>query len=199
MKKLTRRIKRRTDRVDEGISKAKARYRLDKTASDKVRDTSRKMYRKSKGSEFELSGSTVLRSLEFVDTHTETLAATNAHNGTKGKYPIIRVTVLAKLCNTTYQTIWRWITQSEQLPEPVLHEIGGQGHGVYHVEEARIVIGAIGEHLRAFKYYRKDHTGTRAKIFDQIEEARNNNYGENTHGTTNPQKARRRIIRRSVG
>ena len=184
------------------------RYRMKDGFADRVKERSLKQYRAGRGKEFELSGSTVIRSLAFVDEHVEQLTVKNSQTGRVSISPVVRLTILAKLLDTSYQTIWRWSSETNQLPEPILTETGhGRELPVYHVEEVRIMIRAIGEHLNEFKYYRKDHTGTRDKLFSQIEEIRLNNYGEPSHGnrqssgknTPRQSRPRKVVVRRKVG
>lgn len=170
------------------LPKHKERYRFKPGFADNMRDRARQDYRTERGKEFELSGATVLRSLDFVDEHAEALTCREERTGKIRIMRVIRPTVLAKLLDTSYQTIWRWSSETGQLPEPALTETNqGRERPVYHVEEVRVMIRAIGEHLNQFKYYRKDHAGTRDRIFHDIDQLRLNNYGVKSHGNLEDQ------------
>jgi hypothetical protein len=171
-------IKPRKTTPVKSLPKHQERYRFKPGFADKVRSRSLKDYRAERGKDFELSGATVLRSLDFVEDHAESLTIRDERTGKLRIARVVRPTVLAKLLDTSYQTIWRWSSETGQIPEPILTEVSqGRERPVYHVEECRVMIRAIGEHLNGFKYYRKDHTGTRDRIFHGIEELRLNNYG----------------------
>lgn len=165
------------------LPKHQERYRFKPGFADNMRDRARQDYRAERGKEFELSGATVLRSLEFLDEHAEALTCREESTGKLRIMRVVRPTVLAKLLDTSYQTIWRWSSETGQIPEPALTETNqGRERPVYHVEEVRVMIRAIGEHLNQFKYYRKDHAGTRDRIFHDIDQLRLNNYGVKSHG-----------------
>lgn len=162
----------------------KLRYKFKEGFAAKVKDRSLKTYRAQKGKEFELTGNTVLRSINSVEDVAETLLVTNNETGNSFKANVVRLTILAKLLNTSYQSIWRWVSETKLLPEPILVETSkGRERLVYHVDEVRVMVRAIGEHLNRFKYYRQDHTGTRDRIFSEIETIRSNNYGVQSNGT----------------
>lgn len=181
LKKL--RLKRREALPDPKLTPTQAKYRYKGDLRDKLKATNLIAYRKSRGSKIEFTGATVLRALDTLDLVAETLSVKNAETGSRMKIPAIRVTVLAKLLDTSYQTVWRWTSETEQLPPPVLIDSSqGRDRPVYHVEEARIIIQAVGEHLNQFKYYRKDHVGTKDRIFHQIETLRDSNYGVKANG-----------------
>ncbi len=159
------------------------RYRFQPGFADKVKTRAIQDYRSERGKEFELSGATVLRSLDFVEEHAENLTVRNESTGRIAIMRVIRPTVLAKLLDTSYQTVWRWSSETGQIPEPILTEISqGRERPVYHVEEVRVMIRAVGEHLNDFKYYRKDHAGTRDRIIHDIDQLRLNNFGVKTNG-----------------
>lgn len=166
------------------LPKHQERYRFKPGFADHMRERARQEYRAERGKEFELSGATVLRSLDFVDEHAEALTCRDERTGKMRIMQVVRPTVLAKLLDTSYQTIWRWSSETGQIPEPALTETNqGRERPVYHVEEVRVMIRAIGEHLNQFKYYRKDHAGTRDRIFHDIEQLRLNNYGVKSYGS----------------
>jgi hypothetical protein len=172
------------------LTRTQSRYRFKEGHADRVKANSKKQYRKSKGSEFELTGSIVLRALTFIDDEARMLAVENKLSGGTTTQPIFSQQRLAELLDTTYQTIWRWSSQTDQLPEPnLIDNTEGRGRGVYHLEEVRVIVAAIGEHLKAYKYYRKDHVLTRDKVFNEIEALRNVNYGDTTHGYQENRKA----------
>jgi hypothetical protein len=159
------------------LTKTKARYRFKEGFADDLKKRSMESYRKGRGKSFELTGATVLRQADSIDDFAVTIAATNILTEKTAPMPVIRQQVLAEILNTSYQTIWRWSSETGQLPEPALIDnTEGRGRGVYHVNEVRVIVAVIGEHLRAYKYYRKDHTGTRDKLFAQIEAVRKSNY-----------------------
>jgi hypothetical protein len=158
----------------------------------KVKGMALRSYRAAKKGEFELTGNTVLRALKFVDEYAEKQSVLNTNTGKSAVLPIILPTVLAQLLDTSYQTIWRWSKETQQVPEPTLIDHSrGRDLPVYHVEEARIMVRVIGEHLNEFKYYRKDHAGTRDRLFHEIEQLRHANYGEKTNGTHQTQGDRK--------
>lgn len=165
------------------MPKHQERYRFKPGFADNMRDRARQDYRAERGKDFELSGATVLRALDFVEEHAESLTVREDSTGNIRIMRVVRPTVLAKLLDTSYQTIWRWSSETGQIPEPVLTEISqGRERPVYHVEEIRVMIRAIGEHLNQFKYYRKDHAGTRDRIFHDIDQLRHSNFGVKSHG-----------------
>lgn len=179
----------------------KVRYRMKPAHAVSVKDRARKAYRqsqKAEGKEFELPGATVLRSLAFLDDYAEKLAVHNKLTNKTASMQVVRLTVLAKLLDTSYQTIWRWTSDTEQLPEPVLTARLDRDRPVYHVEEVRAMVRVIGEHLNQFKYYRKDHTGTRDRIFHAIELLRNTNFGDTTNGTES-KTVRKNPARKALG
>lgn len=176
-------IKVKPRRVVEDLPKHKERYRFTPGFADKVRTRALKDYRAQQGKEFELSGATVLRSLDFVEDHAALLQVRNERTGKVQVMQVVRPTVLAKLLDTSYQTIWRWSSETGQIPEPILTEVNqGRERPVYHIAEVRLMIQAIGEHLNNFKYYRKDHAGTKDRLFHDIEQLRTSNYGVKTNG-----------------
>lgn len=180
MKKLKR--KKRDLKDKEILSRSQAKYRFQEGHAEKARRRSNRTYRKSAG-EFELTGRTVLKSLQFTEDYAEPLSCYSEITGGQDIFMCIRPTVLAKLLDTSYQTIWRWIAETNQLPEPVLITQGkGRSSGVFHVEEARVIIRAIGEHLTKFKYYRTDHHQVRDRVFNEIEKLRELNYGVEQDG-----------------
>jgi hypothetical protein len=180
------------------LSKTQAKYRFNPSYQENAKETARDNYRKSRGKNFELSGNTVLRSLEFVDTCAEKLPCFSSDTGKSvGIKPVLRLTELAKLLDTTYQTVWRWSSDTEQLPEPALYETTtGRDRPVYHLEECKVMIQHIGNHLKDYAYYRKNHTKVRDLIFADIQHLRETNFGENTHG--DQEKAKTSRTRRSI-
>lgn len=163
--------------------KHKTRYQSDQNFAVAVKEASLKKYRKKQGKDFELAGVTVLRSLEFVDEYTQLVAVHNHATKDIKIMPVVRLVTLAKLLNTSYQTIWRWTSETSQLPEPILSERSqGRERPVYHEAEVRVIIRIIGEHLNKYRYYRKDHSETRNKLASEIKELRSTNYGETKHG-----------------
>ena len=199
MRKRTVRIKRR--KPAEPITSSQSRYRFREGHAALAKERELRKYRKRKKGEFELTGSLVLRSLNFLDDEAEKLPVYDRSTDTYETYPVIRPTKLALLLNTSYQTVWRWTTESEQLPTPVLVDrTQGRERMVFHVDEARVIIRAIGEHLNQFKYYRGDHTGTRDRVFSGVEEVRNQ-LRKAVHGNSKStrQKARRKTRRRVFG
>lgn len=197
MKKL--KIKRRSPGTAKQVSKSK--YALMPSVRETAKEHSRKTYRNSKGKNFELGGATVLRSLKFLDAEAQVLPVVNKLTSGIEKLPVLRLTNVAALLNVSYQTLWRWTTETEQLPMPVLVDQSTErGYDVYHLEEVRIMIGVIGEHLNDFKYYRKDHDIPRGKLVDQINILRANNFNEKRtidNATKNTRKKTRRSIRKS--
>jgi hypothetical protein len=178
-----KKIKVRSKTGGKVLSRTQSRYRFKDGFADRAKETARKQYRQKRGKEFELAGSVVLRSLEFLAESAETLPVTNTRTRGTALMPVIRLTELAKLLDTTYQTIWRWSSDTEQLPVPILTETTtGRERPVYHLEECRVMIQAIGEHMNEYRYYRKNHTAVRDRIFSEIETIRKSNFGVNTHG-----------------
>jgi len=163
----------------------KVRYKMNAAHASSVKERALRVYRKAqkaKGKEFELTGATVLRAEPMVPDYAETLPVHNALTGKQAVMPVVRLTVLAQLLDTSYQTIWRWTSDTKQLPEPVLTARLDRDRPVYHAQEVMVMVRAIGKHLNQFKYYRKDHVGTRDQIFNEIERLRETNYGETTNG-----------------
>lgn len=182
MTKPPSKIKRRKI-IPVDLPQHKVRYRYAPGFADKVRERALTDYRQERGKDFELTGATVLRSLDCLDDYAESLTIRDENTGSLRIARVVRLTVLAKLLDTSYQTIWRWSSETKQIPEPVLTEVSqGRERPVYHVEECRVMIRAIGEHLNRFKYYRQDHAGTRDRLFHDIDQLRSNNYGVKHHG-----------------
>lgn len=158
-------------------------FSLSPTVPEAAKARSRREYRKSRGKDFELTGSVVLRALEFLDLEVKHLPVVNQLTADTQTMPIFRLTHVAKLLNVSYQTLWRWTTETQQLPMPVLvDQTQGREYPVYHMEEVRVMVQVIGDHLTRFKYYRKDHLNTREKLFTEIEALRAINFGN--HGET---------------
>lgn len=198
MKKPKIKLLRRTPAVV--LTQKQVDYAAKPDMRDRLKESARKSYRSGKGRQFELGGATVLRSLDFYTAEAIHTNVMNPETGVVQPMAVIRPTKLAELLNTTYQTVWRWITVTGQLPEPALFEVtpdGGQGRGVYHVSEAEVMIRALADHLKGFKYYRSDHTATTEKIFSQITHLRTINYGVHHDGNqaSDRKKARPRIRR----
>ncbi len=182
------------------IRKKKA-YRLDHSEADAVRKAARDKKR-SEAKNFELTGNIVLRALEFLDAEAIVLNVANQITAETEAMPVIRLTHAAKLLNVSYQTFWRWSSETKLIPMPVLVDNSqGREYAVYHLEEIRVMIGTIGEHLRRFKYYRADHTSTRKEVFAKIEALRATNFkveGSKTHGTKIKGPRARKVIRKKA-
>jgi hypothetical protein len=178
-----KKIKRRKPGTAAQAARPKSSYRLNPAVKAQAKEASRRIYRSQKGKDFELGGSTVLRSLEFVDAEAKTLPVTNQISSEVEVLPVLRLTNVAALLDVSYQTLWRWTSETQQLPMPVLVDnTTGREYHVYHLEEVRIIIGVIGEHLNDFKYYRKDHEATRDKLLSQIEALRARNFNSTKEG-----------------
>lgn len=180
----------------------KTAYRFRTGSSERAKEVSRERYRAERGKDYELTGNIVLRALEHIDLDAEELPVVNQITAQVEVMPILRLTYVAKLLNVSYQTVWRWTTETQQLPMPVLIDNSkGREYPVYHLEEIRVIVQIIGEHLRGFKYYRSDHEATKRKVFHEIEMLRSLNFkiaGESNHGyqekrqgTGNTRKARK--------
>lgn len=177
--------------------KPDTRYKLKPAFAEDAKERSRKNYRTSKGKGFELDGNVVLRSLEFIDDEAETMLVINQITNGSEVLPVIRLTHAAKLLNVSYQTLWRWTSETQQVPMPVLVDTSsGREFPVYHVDEVRIMVRVIGEHLKAFKYYRKDHEGPKSKLFDQIEALRALNFNQTAGDKNGSQENRSRTRRK---
>jgi len=178
---------------------AKPTHKLKTGFPEKGKERARQVYRKSKGAEFELEGNIVLRALEFVDAEAQPLPVFNQMTNKPEVLPVLRLMYAAKLLNVSYQTLWRWTSETQQVPMPVLvDQSSGREYAVYHVPEVRAMIRVIGEHLTSFKYYRSDHEATKRKLFSEIETLRALNF--NTIGVPNgSEKKRSRPRRKSKG
>ena len=168
------------------ISASTSRYKFVPGMSDKVKEQSKKTYRQKVAKNFELEGSVILRALSFLDGEAITLPVINQITARKENHPVLRLIHAAKLLNVSYQTLWRWTSETQQLPMPVLTDTQGREYAVYHVEEVRIMLRTIGAHLNQFAYYRKDHDATKNKLFAEIDALRANNF--TVKGTTNARK-----------
>lgn len=186
-------------KLGKTLTASKSRYRFKPGFSDKVKERSRKVYRKSKGTEFELEGNVVLRALEFIDAEAQPLPVLNQVTNKVEVLPVLRLMYAAKLLNVSYQTLWRWTSETQQVPMPVLVDTSsGREYAVYHVDEVRVMIRTIGDHLTRFKYYRSDHEATRKELFAEIEALRALNF--NQAGEPNgDQKKRPRARRKGKG
>lgn len=187
----------KTKKLKTVSTKRKTAYAMNPAIAKKAKQASNTNYRKEKGKDFELSGSTVLRSLDFLDIEVKPLKVFNQLTGNEQVMPVIRLIHAAKLFNVSYQTLWRWMSETNQFPQPVLVDTSmSREYTVFHVEEMRVMIRVIGEHLRRYKYYRKDHTETRDKLFDEVNAVRSthltNTKGSKHHGTTPHRKVARR-------
>lgn len=151
-------------------------------AVEPILSRSRKKYREERGSKFELSN--CLRSLSYFEDQAVHLPVAFEDNNTVFTAPVYNVQTVAELLEKTYQTFWRWTKEPAIVPPPVLIPVGQKGRTrlVYHREEVRAMITIIGEHEKAFKYYRADHMQTRKKLFDAIDAIRTNLKEENQHG-----------------
>lgn len=199
MTKLSKIRRRKRAPKDDGGSRTKSRYKLQPAFKASMKEASRKAYRTRKGKDFELEGSVILRSLEFIDDDAITIPVVNQITSRTEALPVLRLTHVARLLNTSYQTLWRWTAETQQVPMPVLIDASsGREYGVYHVDEARIMVQVIGEHFREFKYYRSDHEATKRKVFDQIEALRANNFNQEEPSHGNQQK-RPRTRRKGKG
>lgn len=184
------------------MSKRKATYKFNPGYSEKAKEQALKKYRKSKGKEFELIGATVLRALEHIDLDAQMLPVTNQLTAQTENLPVIRLNYAASLLNVSYQTIWRWTTETQQLPMPVLIDnTKGREYPVYHLEEIRVIVGTIGEHLCSFKYYRKDNEAVKNKLFAGIDALRAKNFkvsGDEKNGSSEKRQSprKRKISRR---
>lgn len=198
---MTLKIKRRIKR--KPLSKAKANYKFHPGYSDNAKEQALKKYRKSKGKDFELIGSTVLRALEHIDLDAQMLPVVNQLTAKTENHPVMRLNYAAALLNVSYQTIWRWTTETQQLPMPVLIDnTKGREYPVYHLEEIRIIVGTIGKHLCSFKYYRKDNDAVKNKLFTGIEALRAKNFkvsGDENNGSSEKRESprRKRKVRKS--
>jgi hypothetical protein len=186
------------------VTKRAGTRKLNPAALQTAAERQRTSYRRGKGSDYELTGSVTLRALEFIDDAVSSMQVTNTLTGDNEVHPVFRLTYVAELLNVSYMTFWRWTSETQQVPAPVLFDNSrGREYGVYHLEEVRVMVAVIGQHLKSFKYYRKDHDGTRKQVFDQIEalRMRNFNHGEKPHGSqAKGQSARRKgKIRRPGG
>jgi hypothetical protein len=200
MKKTKIKLLRRTPAVV--LTQKQVDYKDKPEMRNRLKESARKNYRSGKGREFELGGTTILRSLDFYTTEAINTNVMNPETGVVRPMAVIRPTKLALLLNTTYQTVWRWITVTGQLPEPALFEVspdGGQGRGVYHISEVEVMIRALADHLKGFKYYRSDHTATTEKIFSQIAHLRTINYGEQYDGNQASNREKARTFRKRSG
>ena len=176
--------------------KPRKRYKL--TPEAKLRD--RKKYRKEKVQTFTLTGHITLRALEFFEGDAKHLPVVNLITSETEILPVFRLQQLAQLLNTSYQTLWRWTSETQQLPEPVLLDnTTGREYPVYHLEEARVIITVIGEHLCRFAYYRKDHEAPKRALTEQLNALRAQNFhttGESQHGNSQKgQVARKNKVR----
>lgn len=173
---MVNKVKKIPKRVVAGRKKLTAsmsRYRLKPGHSEKLRLKSRKQYRKAKGKDFELEGSTVLRVEDFLDEEAMVLPVYNEETDRIEHLSVLRPTHVAKLLNVTYQTFWRWTTETRQVPQPILKDSSqGREYAVFHVDEVRAMIRIIGKHLTEYRYYRKDHAATRQRLFTAIEATR---------------------------
>lgn len=178
------------------ITKSKGKYGGSDTRKGKVKARRLKTYRKAQP-DFEMESGIVLRSIPTLSEHAENLPVYNTITNDSDSVMCIRVTVLADLLNCSYQTVWRWINKTDLLPKPVLVDKSrGREDGVYDLREAEIILRAVGEHLRAFKYYRKDHANTRSRIFAEIQKLRETIYAKPIGGT-NGRKISRKKTRRN--
>lgn len=186
-------ISKKRKKPDPDLSPRQQRYRFKPGYASKVKQQSLSKYRAAKSKEFELSGATVLRSIGFFEREANTVPVFNKLTGKIDNLPVVGLKVLAQLLDVSYQTLWRWYAETGQLPEPVLITHGkGKDRNVYHVNEVRVMIEEIGKHLNNFRYYRKDHDGTRNRIYSRIEELRNVNFGEHTNGNQTHGKSTRK-------
>lgn len=144
------------------------RYTSDPEYSDKTKSRARNAYRKSKKG-FELSSCT--RSLSYFEDMAEHLLV--HHDGKSATAPVYKLTTVADLLQLSYQSLWRNVT-AELIPSPMLvTHIGRRELPVYHREEVRALLTIIGEHKLRFAYYRKEHTETKERLYQAINEVRN--------------------------
>ena len=192
-------IRKRAKMPDPDLSPRQGKYRFKPGYAATVKEDSLNRYRASKSKSFELGGGTVTRSLTFFEQEANVITVINQTTGKAVKLPAIGLKVLAQLLDVSYQTLWRWYAETGQLPEPMFVTHGsGKDRNVYHVSEVRVMLEEIGKHLNNFRYYRKDHEGTRNRIYSRIEELRSNNFKEHTNGdeTHGQRTIKARTIRR---
>jgi hypothetical protein len=163
--------------------------------TEKVTQVQRERARRLKGRQFELTGKTTLRALDYLDEACHNMLVSHPSRSKPFTAPVVRILELAELLDVSYQTLWRWTNKTELLAPPIYTEAQGKGYGVYHLEEARVIISVVGQHLCEFKYYRKDHMGTIARLAEQLDAVRVNlpTEGEDHHGTKTP--SHRKIAR----
>lgn len=145
-----------------------SRYKEDEGFREKRKADSRASYRKNTANFESVSP---LRSLDYYATLAEQLPV--EYNGRTFTTSCIKVTALADLLQTSYQSLWRSLTAGS-IPSPVLvTRMGKRELLVYTQDEVRVIITIIGEHKRQFSYYRKDHHHTRKRLFDEVTKIRN--------------------------
>lgn len=89
--------------------------------------------------------------------------------GGKGR-KVVTFTIkeLAKAMGYNSQIMGRWVGDG-RMPAPVLES----GHLiVYNYPEVRAIMSVLSDHLKSTAYYRSDHQGTRAKMFDAVDAVR---------------------------
>lgn len=193
-------LKTKRRKIGKKLTASKSRYKFKPGFSEKVKERSRKVYRNSKGADFELEGNVVLRALEFLDTEAKPLPVLNQVTNKVEVLPVLRLMYAAKLLNVSYQTLWRWTSETQQVPMPVLVDTSsGREYAVYHVDEVRAMIRTIGDHLTRFKYYRSDHEATRKTLFAEIEALRALNFNQVGEPTNGDQEKRPRTRRKGKG
>lgn len=181
------------------MTKTKRKYRFESGFADAAKERSRKAYR-STAKEFELEGNIVKRALEFVDVEAKTLPVLNQLTNRTEQMPVLRLMYAAKLLNVSYQTLWRWTSETQQVPMPVLVDTtSGREYAVFHLEEVKVLLRIIGDHLTRFKYYRSDHEQPKQLIFAEIEALRAINFTTTGEEPNGYQEKRPRTRRKGKG
>ena len=186
-------------RVVKPLTKTKRKYRFESGFADAAKERSRKAYR-STAKEFELEGNVVKRALEFVDAEAQTLPVLNQLTNRTEQMPVLRLMYAAKLLNVSYQTLWRWTSETQEVPMPVLVDTtSGREYAVFHLEEVKVLLRIIGDHLTRFKYYRSDHEQPKQLIFAEIEALRALNFNTTGDKPNGSQKERPHTRRKGKG
>jgi predicted ATPase len=143
--------------------------------------------------------STAFSAIDKLDSLAERMVIYERKSKTKFPANVILVTKLADALGTTYQSLWRWIS-NDQLPRPVFFDNSqSKERGVYHLEEAKVIAAIIADHFAQFEYFRKSHHGTVSRLSKQLEVTRASimsmNVGVKPHGT----EKKARSIRKASG
>lgn len=186
--------------ADKSMTKKKRNYRFKSGFAEKAKERSRKTYRSGKGKEFELQGNVVLTSLKFVDDEAKVFPVFNQLNNRTEHMPVLRLMYAAKLLNVSYQSLWRWTSETQQVPMPVLVDMSSsREYAVYHLEEVKIILRIIGDHLTRFKYYRSDHEAPKRQLFAEIEALRARNFNTTIGEPNGDQEERPHTRRKGKG